>query len=60
MTTSRCPSWPSTQLPRNPPLRQPPEQPLTIAYLLCCGAKHLYVHGLSTTTELTEFAQQQD
>ncbi len=60
MTTSSCPSWPSTQLPRNQPLQQPPEQPFTIAYLLCCGAKHLYVDGFSTTTELTESSQQQD
>jgi hypothetical protein len=60
MTMSRCPSGPSTQLPRNQPLQQPPEQPLTIAYLLCCGAKHLYVDGFSTATRLTEFAQRQD
>jgi hypothetical protein len=59
MTTSRCPAWPSTQLPREQPLQQPPEQPLTIAYLLCCGAKHLYVDG-STTTELAEFSRRQD
>jgi hypothetical protein len=60
MTTSRCPSWPSTQLPRKQPLQQPPEQLLTIAYLLCCGAKHLYVNRFSTATELREFSQQQD
>ena len=57
MTTSRCPSSPSTQLPRKqpqqlPPEQLPPEQPLTIAYLLCCGAKHLYVDG-TTATEVT-------
>ena len=60
MTTSRCASWPSTQPPQKPPLQLPPEQPLTIAYLLCCGAKHLYVDGFSTATELTEFSHQQD
>jgi hypothetical protein len=58
MTASRCPAWPSTQLQREQPLQQPPEQPLTIAYLLCCGAKHLYIDG--STTELTEFSQRQD
>jgi hypothetical protein len=64
MTTSRCSSWPSTQLPRKQPLQQPlqqpPGQPLTIAYLLCCGAAHLYVNCFSTATELKEFSQRQD
>ena len=60
MTASHCPSWPSTQLPRNQPQQQAAQQPLTIAYLLVCGAKHLYVDGFSTTTKLTEFSQQQD
>jgi hypothetical protein len=60
MTTSTSPSWPSTQLPRQQPLQQPPGQPLTIAYLLCCGAKHLYVDGFPITTQITEFSQQRD
>jgi len=57
MTTRRCPSRPSTQLPLQPPLQPPPEQSLTIAYLLCCGAKHLYVDGFSTATEPNEISQ---
>jgi hypothetical protein len=60
MTTSRCPSSPSPQLPRKQPLQLPPEQPLTIVYLLCCGAKHLYVDDLSTATELKGSSRQQD
>jgi hypothetical protein len=59
MTTSRCPSRPSTQLPLKRPLQPPPKQSLTIAYLLCCGAKHLYVDGSSTATEPNEVSQQQ-
>jgi hypothetical protein len=60
MTTSRCASRPSTQPPRKQPLQLPPEQPLTIAYLLCCSARHLYVDGSSTASELREFSPQQD
>ncbi len=60
MTTSHCPTGPSTQLPRKQPLQLPPKPPLTIAHLLCCGAKHLYVDGFSTATELKGPAQQQD
>jgi hypothetical protein len=60
MNTDDCPSRISTQLPQKQPLQPPPEQPLTIAYLLCCGAKHLYVDGLWTATELKGFSQQQD
>jgi len=58
MTTNRCPSRPSTQLPREQPLQLPPQQPATIAYLLCCGAKHLYVESSSTATEPNGFSQQ--
>jgi hypothetical protein len=58
MTTSHCPSGTSTQLPPNQPLQLLPQQPLTIAYLLCCGAKHLYVDA--TELELKGSLQQQD
>jgi hypothetical protein len=60
MTTSRCASWPSTPPPQKQPLQLPPEQPFTIAHLLCCGAMHLYVDGLSTASERKEFSPQQD
>jgi hypothetical protein len=64
MTTSRCPSRPSTQLPRKEPLQLqqplqlPPKQSPTIAHLLCCGTKHLYVDGSSIATEPKESSQQ--
>jgi hypothetical protein len=58
MTVSRRAARPSTQLPRKEPL-QPPPQPATIAHLLCCGAKHLYIDTLSTAAEPTGLAQRQ-
>jgi hypothetical protein len=70
VTSSRCSSHPSTQLPwKEPlqlqqplqllqPLQLPPKQSPTIAHLLCCGAKHLYVDGSSTATEPKESSQQ--
>jgi hypothetical protein len=57
MTTRRCLSRPSTQLLRKQPLQLPPQQPATIAHLLCCGAKHLYGDGSSAATEPKEFSQ---
>jgi hypothetical protein len=59
MSTGDCPSRPSTQPPRKQPLQLPPKQPLTLAYLLCCGATRLYVDDLSTATELPGSSQRQ-
>jgi hypothetical protein len=59
MSTGDCPSRPSTQLQRKQPLQLPPKHPLTIAHLLFCGAKHLYVGDISTATELPGSSQRQ-
>jgi hypothetical protein len=59
MSTGDCPLRPSAQLPRKQRLQLPPKQPLTLAYLLCCGAKHLYVEDLSTATQLPGSSQRQ-
>jgi hypothetical protein len=60
MSTGDCSSGPSTQLRRKQPLQLPPKQPVTIAYLLCCGAKHLYVDDRLTATELNRPSRQQE
>jgi hypothetical protein len=59
MTTTQLPREQPLQLQPTQPLQLPPKQSPTIAHLLCCGAKHLYVEGPTTATEPKALSHQQ-